>query len=417
MSTYEIAGIHDVDEFAAERYIGGPPGLDLERSLDAFDIRRGKVLWIYHNIKAGSSVLDFGCGVGRLAVLTRKNCKLYGVETSPAAAQRAEQAGYAHVLVGHLEQLLKVWGGRRFDYVVSLDVLEHILPQKKDAVIAGLKQLLKPSGLMLHGLECGPGENGANGAGEGRPKRNGIETRNRVLRRFQRTFRYVEDDLRLCHTRPIAHLLRDREHLKDDYGDLLSCLDTYDLRERRAFDTAMGVAFRSLEDSIMAPSTRGCMMVKASDTQLPRRRKLRSKLELPTVSSGQHVPFNSPALHRGWHPIEEDSGRGLYRWAEPTAGILFRAGSDITHARLDVSPVQDCIPTRFLSFEGGEAVPLAVTQLKREDAETAVIPLQKSSGSTVSLRLMVDRFSSPAWQGDGDDDRLLGFRLHGLSLV
>ena len=120
LSTYEIAGIHDVDEFATERYVGGPPGLDLERSLDAFDIRRGKVLWIYHNIKAGSSVLDFGCGVGRLAVLGRKNCKLYGIETSIAAAQRAEQVGYTQVLVGDLEQLLQEWGGRRFDYVVSL---------------------------------------------------------------------------------------------------------------------------------------------------------------------------------------------------------------------------------------------------------------------------------------------------------
>ena len=91
MSINELAGIHDVDDFFTDRYVGGSARLDLDRSQEAFDIRHANVLWMYHNIRAGSSVLHFGCGVGRLAALKRKNCRLYGVETSPAAAHMARE--------------------------------------------------------------------------------------------------------------------------------------------------------------------------------------------------------------------------------------------------------------------------------------------------------------------------------------
>ena len=197
----------------------------------------------------------------------------------------------------------------------------------------------------------------------------------------------------------MAHLLRERRHLEHEYGDLLACLEAYDRREQRAFDTAMGLVFRSLEDATTPSADRGCIMLIASDKQLPRRRKIRTRFELPTLLSGQHMEFSSPALHRGWHPIEEDTGRGLFRWAEPTAHILFRAGSDITSLRLDVAPVRDCLPVQFLSFHQHETAPSSITLLERDDPQTVVVPLDKRRGDTVLIKLMVDRFA--AAQRDG----------------
>ncbi len=97
--------------------------------------------------------------------------------------------------------------------------------------------------------------------------------------------------------------------------------------------------------------------------------------------------------------------------------VLFRAGSDITSLRLDVAPARDCLPVQFLSFHAHETAPSSITLLERDDPQTVVVPLDKRRGDTVLIKLMVDRFNSPAWQGDRDDDRLLGFRLHGLAVI
>ena len=46
-------------------------------------------MWIYDNVRRGSSVLDLGCGEGVLALLKRKDVYLAGVDLSPDLVEMA----------------------------------------------------------------------------------------------------------------------------------------------------------------------------------------------------------------------------------------------------------------------------------------------------------------------------------------
>ena len=43
-------------------------------------------MWVYDNVRRGSTVLDVGCGSGVLALLKRKETTLVGVDLSHGAA-------------------------------------------------------------------------------------------------------------------------------------------------------------------------------------------------------------------------------------------------------------------------------------------------------------------------------------------
>lgn len=88
------------------------------------------------------SVLDFGSGSGRLAcALAARDFDVTGVEPDPGLRALLADRGIASVAT--LEQL----AGRRFDYAVSLNVLEHC---PDDAAIArALHERLTPNGRCL----------------------------------------------------------------------------------------------------------------------------------------------------------------------------------------------------------------------------------------------------------------------------
>ena len=93
---------------------------------------------------AGSSrsVLDFGAGTGRLAAsLAAQGFDVTCVEPDPALRARLSHANLASVsALGEL-------GERRFDYAVSMNVLEHI---PDDAAVArALHDRLAPAGRCL----------------------------------------------------------------------------------------------------------------------------------------------------------------------------------------------------------------------------------------------------------------------------
>jgi SAM-dependent methyltransferase len=93
---------------------------------------------------AGSarSVLDFGAGTGRLsAALAARGLEVTGVEPDPFLRERLSRRGVASV--ASLEQL----AGRRFDYVVSLNVLEHCPDDR--AVARAFHDRLVPGGRCL----------------------------------------------------------------------------------------------------------------------------------------------------------------------------------------------------------------------------------------------------------------------------
>ena len=99
--------------------------------------------------------LDFGCGVGRLALpMARRMESVTGVDISPdmlaEAARNAEQFGLANLdWVLADDALSKVSG--TFDFINSFIVFQHILPERGEKIFAALVDHLAPDGVAaLH---------------------------------------------------------------------------------------------------------------------------------------------------------------------------------------------------------------------------------------------------------------------------
>jgi SAM-dependent methyltransferase len=147
---YKQAGVSDIRDFYRTKFVSDEV-LDERyfKALDRFDIRFARTMWIYDNVRAGSSVLDLGCGAGMLALLKRKGVRLAGVDVSAECALAARRNGYDFTITGGLSHL--PFADQTFDYVVSLDVIGHIGFEEKDAVLAEIRRVLRPAGVTLHG--------------------------------------------------------------------------------------------------------------------------------------------------------------------------------------------------------------------------------------------------------------------------
>ena len=98
---------------------------------------------------AGKTALDVGCGAGLLAEpLARMGAKVTGLDAAPEniGAARAHAAAIGlqvEYVAGGIEDL----PGRRFDLVISMEVIEHV--SNPAAFVAGLADALAPGGLMI----------------------------------------------------------------------------------------------------------------------------------------------------------------------------------------------------------------------------------------------------------------------------
>jgi SAM-dependent methyltransferase len=92
-------------------------------------------------------VLDFGCASGAVLVaLDALGVRAEGVEISAAAAARADRHVRGSIHVG---DLLEVDLPQRYDVVCGLDVYEHLNPNRIDAYISRVAELLAPGGFAL----------------------------------------------------------------------------------------------------------------------------------------------------------------------------------------------------------------------------------------------------------------------------
>lgn len=101
------------------------------------------------------TVIDFGCGAGRLLVpMARSARKAYGVDISPTmrklAASNAKSFGLRNIeCVATAEELLG--RGVKADWLSSIIVLQHIEPRRGYFIINDLLQCVKPGGFVsLH---------------------------------------------------------------------------------------------------------------------------------------------------------------------------------------------------------------------------------------------------------------------------
>ena len=95
-------------------------------------------------VPPGATVLDVGCGPGVVArALAARGCQVWGLEIDARKAALA-RAHCVDVVQADLESvsLLSVFGGRRFDAILCLDVLEHL--RAPEPVLAELTTLLAP---------------------------------------------------------------------------------------------------------------------------------------------------------------------------------------------------------------------------------------------------------------------------------
>src|SRR6185436_17247627 len=92
---YRRAGINDLAEFYSTKFVSDEVLNERYfKPLDRFDLRFARTMWVYDNVRAGSTVLDLGCGAGMLALLKRKHVILAGVDLSEECALAARRNGY-----------------------------------------------------------------------------------------------------------------------------------------------------------------------------------------------------------------------------------------------------------------------------------------------------------------------------------
>lgn len=360
---YRRAGIHDLAEFYRTKFVSDEV-LDARyfKPLDRFDIRFARTMWVYDNVRYGSSVLDLGCGAGMLALLKHKGITLTGVDLSPECAAAARQNGYDKSVSALLSQL--PFPDHSFDYVVSLDVLGHIAFEEKDSVISEIRRVLRPEGVTLNGIECTDqsGRQRVEEMSDDELQRFieidghvGLEEEQQHATRFSRFFPYVawEPRYALC--------LSSEEFIKqaDGYGlpfedDFIDYLRTLSFKERRAFDMAMGYVFSKISDlDIKLPKAGLYVLLKASAAPLgPFYNEHRDRRHL--FSSGYETGVSSLDRRRdvrfddGW--FEPDMLPPVARWMGRRGCITFRSPA-VDEISLDLTTHLPDLKTEPLQLE------------------------------------------------------------------
>jgi cyclopropane fatty-acyl-phospholipid synthase-like methyltransferase len=357
---YERAGISDLAEFYRTKFVSDEV-LDNRyfKALDRFDIRFARTMWVYDNVRAGSNVLELGCGAGMLALLKRKGVTLTGVDLSSECALAARRNGYDATFAAELSCL--PFSSASFDYVVSLDVLGHVEADEKDAVLTEIKRIIRPRGVTLHGIEC-TDRTSRKTYEEMSPEELrrfieidghvGLEEEHEHAARFRKFFSHVawEPRYALC--------LSSEEFLKqaDRYGlpfedDFLDYLRGLSFKERRAFDMAMGYVFGKISDlNLHLPESGLYVLLKASDAPLGPfynehrdRRNLFSSSSPDALSAASATTAtNQLCLDRNLE-VEFDDGwfepnvlPPIARWMGQQAAVKFRAAK-ISEIRLDLT--------------------------------------------------------------------------------
>lgn len=110
--------------------------------------------WAYNTIKKGSKVLEFGPAIGTLTknLKERKSCSVdiieIDVESGAKAAKFANKALLGSPL-GDLDSMQWVdeLCNNEYDYIVALDVIEHI--RNSEMVLVSARKILKENGTIL----------------------------------------------------------------------------------------------------------------------------------------------------------------------------------------------------------------------------------------------------------------------------
>lgn len=133
---------------------------DPAESLEVAQRRKLEVVCRKLRLRAGSRLLDIGCGWGSLVLHAARHhgAQALGVTLSrtqaEAARRRVERAGLGHLVEVRLADYREVEG--TFDAVASIGMLEHVGPEHLPGYLATVARLTAPGGLTLqHGIVMG----------------------------------------------------------------------------------------------------------------------------------------------------------------------------------------------------------------------------------------------------------------------
>jgi 2-polyprenyl-3-methyl-5-hydroxy-6-metoxy-1,4-benzoquinol methylase len=103
-------------------------------------------------IPKGGTVLDVPCGTGRyFAQITGAGMRVAGADQSAGMLDQARARGLAVSL--ELRRLQDLSYAGEFDAVVTIDAMENVPPEDWPAVLANLRQAVKPGGLLYLTVE------------------------------------------------------------------------------------------------------------------------------------------------------------------------------------------------------------------------------------------------------------------------
>jgi len=332
-----LAGIEDIAAFYRDRfYTGGVLEASYFDAVDRFDMKFARTMWVYDNVRRGSSLLDLGCGEGLLALLKRKDVYLAGIDLSPELVEMATRNGYDRACVGQLTEL--PFEDASFDYVVSLDVFGHVDFADKDALLAEIKRVLRPDGVTLHGIESldrklhpdygtASPENLADFiAVDGHI---GLESDEEIAQRFSKFFASVQTEPRYALCLTAAEFIKQY----DNYGapfdpDFIDYLRGLSFDQQHAFDMAMGYVFNRISDlHVKLPSSGLYLLVKASNAApepFYNAHRDRSDLFSTTNDVPAELDRNSRAVFgNGWYPANHLPP--IARWMTDRSWLRFNA--------------------------------------------------------------------------------------------
>lgn len=105
------------------------------------------------------SALDFGCGVGRLMVpLSKEFSSVTGLDVSRAmlaeASKNLSEGGIANVELLESDDDLSKLGNRKFDFVHTYIVLQHVSPRRGYVIVRNLLRHVSPGGAFFIHVSC-----------------------------------------------------------------------------------------------------------------------------------------------------------------------------------------------------------------------------------------------------------------------
>ena len=152
-----------VDTYDEEQRAAG-----YERGRRAFEQLAGRIERFTGAGLAGRRALDFGCGVGRLALPLAQRCAhLHGLDVSPEvlaeADRNAKRLGLTNVEWSDASRLAELAG--TYDLAISMYVFQHIPSREGERIFATILAGLAPDGVGAIHFTLRPGRR----AGDDRP--------------------------------------------------------------------------------------------------------------------------------------------------------------------------------------------------------------------------------------------------------